>query len=132
VKSNPEMPMQQYNGLVTSSPRRHAPATDVDHTPRLFRRFVATGLTEVQLNAGVQRRKFTGRRMSIVNYLYAAAPRIPGQTRDNYGGFHRRGIDPLSYQALVDSGPGSQPTNPGGPGKMAGTNFHNPYAMGGG
>lgn len=131
-RSSPETPMQSYNGLVTASPSRRAPATDIDHTPRTFRHYVSVGYTDMQLrNQGTQNKKFTGFRMADVNYLYAVAPTIPGQQRDNYGGFIRRGIDPLSWQSIVDAGPGSQPVHPAGPGKMASDYIHNPYAGGG-
>ena len=123
--------MQSFNGLVTASPRRHAPQIDVDHTPRLFREYVNTGQGDVQLTAGVPLKRFTGKRLKLVNYLYAAVPIVPGQRRDNRGGFIRRGIDPRNWQNLVDNGPGAQPSNPGGPAQMASPYFHNPYAMGG-
>ncbi len=130
---SPDVSMQSYNGLVTASSHRSAPQTDVDHTPRLFRRIVdASGFQDVQLQSGVFRRKYTGVRLNDANYLYAAVPVIPGQRRNSYGGFVPRGIDPLSYANLVANGPGAQPANPGGPGQMTGNAFYNPYAMGGG
>jgi hypothetical protein len=126
----PDYPMRLNNGNLTSSPRRHAPTTDLDSTPREYRRYVdASGFSHVQADNGLHRRVGSGLRgpLAFVTYLYAMQPIIPGQTRDNYGGFHHpRGIDPQSYAQLWADGPGSQPVNPGGPGKIASNYFVNP------
>jgi hypothetical protein len=53
-------------------------------------------------------------------------PRIPGQTRGDVSGFHKRGPSPLNYDQFWQQGPGSQPSNPGGPGQIAGPQFINP------
>lgn len=125
----PFYPMELYNGLVAGKPDRQAPTSDFDMTPRQFRRYVnPSGSQDVQLNCGTQRRIRSGLRFGYkgTGYLFTVEPRIPGQTRGNYGGFHVRGPDPLSMQALFDNGPGGQPTNPGGPGKIAGPAYRNP------
>lgn len=115
------------NGYLQANPVIHAPTTTTDFSPRLFQRYnIAAGQFEVQLDNGLHRKIGTGLRLPQVTYLYAANPRIPGQMRDNYGGFHKRGIDPQSYNNLVQNGPGAQPSNPGGPGKMAGNYLYNP------
>lgn len=121
--------MVVLNGYLTRSRHRDIPTTDVDHSPREFRRFVnASGSQDVQISNGLYRKTGFGRRFPIafVNYLYASNPRIPGQMRDDYSGKHKRGIDPLSFQSLWQDGPGSQPAHPGGPGKIAAESFYNP------
>lgn len=122
-------PMVVLNGYLTSAPNRANPSTDIDHAPREFRRFVnASGAQDVQISNGLWRKTGFGRRKAIdyVTWIYAASPRIPGQQRDDFGGKHKRGIDPLSYRQLFEEGPGSQPVNPGGPGKIAGDMIWNP------
>jgi hypothetical protein len=120
--------MQILNGLVVPKPNRQPPSSDIDLTQRQFRRYIGTGAQDVQLNCGTQRRLRSGLRFPYrgTGWLWTVEPRIPGQTRGNYGGFHKRGPDPLSVSALFDNGPGSQPTNPGGPGKIAAPLYHNP------
>lgn len=126
----PYQPMILDNGYLTRARNRAAPSTDKDSTPREFRRYVdASGFAHVQADNGLHRRVASGLRgpLAFVNYLYAIQPIIPGQTRDNYGGFHHpRGIDPQSYAQLWADGPGAQPVNPGGPGKIASNYFVNP------
>lgn len=122
-------PMVVLNGYLKRKQNRLSPESDADHSPREFRRFVnASGVQDVQIKNGLWGKTTMGRRQPIdyVDYLYAANPRIPGQRRDDIGGKHKRGIDPQSWQALVDSGPGSQPVNPGGPGQMVGDSLWNP------
>lgn len=105
-----------------------------DHTPTLQRRDdggAVSGRDNVQLINPVAT---TSRKRIVLytaaGYLWAVVPRIPGQTRDNFGGFHMRGIDPQSYAAMVARGPGSNPVNPGGPGKIAGRSYVNPMHTG--
>src|SRR5262249_21340912 len=122
-------PMTIVNGFLTRSPRRANPSTDIDHYPREFRRFVnASGAQDVQINNGLFRKTGFGRRLPIAyaNYLYASTPRIPGQHRRDLSGNHKKGIDPLSYRRLWQQGPGSQPANPGGPGKLASNIVNSP------
>jgi hypothetical protein len=129
-RGSPYYPMAVQNGYLTAKPDRSAPQTDVDHAPREYRNVVdASGYKHVQLNNGLFRRIGSGLRgpLAFVTYLYAAMPVIPGQMRDNFGGYqHPRGIDPQSYAQLWADGPGSQPVNPGGPGKIAADYFVNP------
>lgn len=125
-------PVGVINGFLTATPNRHAPTTDIDHSVRDFRRFVNVGQYDVQLRNGLRNGQRLGRMQvpgMIQTYLMNSTPYIPGQGRDNWGGFHKRGIDPLSYQKLVDDGPGSQPQNPGGPGRIAAAQFYNPGTM---
>lgn len=130
VPGTPYAPVQVDNGYLTSKPNRHAPTTDADSTPRTYQSIVdASGFKHVQTFNGLQRRIGSGLRgpINYVTRLYASVPIIPGQNRDNYGGFHKhRAIDPQSYAQLWADGPGSQPVNPGGPGQIAADYFINP------
>ncbi|HVH71533.1 MAG TPA: hypothetical protein VNB49_10535 [Candidatus Dormibacteraeota bacterium] len=121
-------PMTTYNGKVVAKADRQAPTCDYDLTPRQLRRYVNMSMTDVQLNNGLFNGVASGRRINYAGagFLYAVAPIIPGQTRDNVAGFHRRGPSPLNYQAMWEAGPGAQPANPGGPGKIAAPVFYNP------
>jgi hypothetical protein len=122
-------PVGSVNGYLTANPSIHAPTTTTDHSVRDFRRFVNVGQYDVQLRNGLRNGQGLGRMQvpgMIQSYLATSMPTIPGQRRDNWGGFHKRGIDPLSYAKLVSDGPGSQPQNPGGPGKIAAPTFYNP------
>lgn len=121
-------PMMPWNNGIRYSTNRRAPA-DKDALPRTFRRYVnASGVQDVQLHNGMRNGILTGRRIPYrgTGYLYGVRPEIPGQTRDNYGGYHIKGPSPLNMQAIWQNGPGSQPDNPGGPGKIAATHFVNP------
>ena len=120
------MPTGPLNGYLTRARNRANPTTDIDHTPRLFQRYYNTGQFDVQLNNGLHRRIGTGLRLNEANYLYAVQVLASVGTHDDYGGKHKRGIDPLSYNRLVQNGPGSQPANPGGPGKIAANTLYNP------
>jgi hypothetical protein len=125
-----QVPLELLNGLVVNKSNRKPPSSDWDQTPIGFRRFVNTGTQDVQIWNGLRHRVATGYRFAYpgAGYLYAYAPVMPGSawTPATYGGTHKRGIDPLSYARLQREGPGSQPANPGGPGKIAGTSYHNP------
>lgn len=124
---SPYSPMQVYNGYLTSAANRHAPTTDKDNSPIEFRNYVnASGAQDVQINNGLQRRIASGLRLPYVSFLYASVPIVPGQQRDNYGGFHKHGIGPLEFQNIWNQGPGSQPQAPGGTRQMAGIYLHNP------
>lgn len=122
-------PMQTYNGGLVRKANRQAPTCDADILPHQFRRYVdASGVQSVQLVNGLQGNIATGLRIPYhgTGYLFAAAPRIPGQTRGDVAGFHRRGPSPLNWESMWQNGPGSQPANPGGPGRIAGPQFYNP------
>ncbi len=105
-----------------------------DRTPTVQRRDdggAVSGRDNVQLRnpvAATSRKRIV--LYSAAGYLWAVVPRIPGQTRDNFAGFHMRGIDPQSYAALIAAGPGSNPVNPGGPGRIAGKSYINPMHTG--
>jgi hypothetical protein len=122
-------PMRVYNGLIYRKINRQAPDSDVDGLPHQVRRVVnASGAQDVQLINGLQNGIAAGHRTPYfgAGYLFMAAPRIPGQTRGDVAGFHRRGPSPLNYQNMWQQGPGSQPDNPGGPGRIAAPTFVNP------
>lgn len=122
-------PMQFYNGGLRRSPNRRAPECDIDILPHQLRNFVnASGAQDVQLHNGLQNGVAAGFRIPYrgSGWLFMAAPIIPGQTRGDVSGFHMRGPSPLNYQMMWEMGPGSQPDNPGGPGKIAAPRFVNP------
>lgn len=125
-----QYPMRIMNGYLIAARSRHAPTTDIDLTPREFRRYVNVAQADVQLDNRLHRRIAQGRRKIFdvigVDYLYASGAYQPGQMRDDISGKHKKGIDPLSYQTLWQAGPGSQPIHPGGPGKIAAASFYNP------
>jgi hypothetical protein len=121
--------MQTYNGGLVRKPNRRAPSSDVDILPHQFRRYVnASGVQDVQLLNGLGNGRLAGWRIPYfgAGWLFAAAPRIPGQTRGDVAGFHPRGPSPLNYEQMWQQGPGSQPSNPGGPGRIAGPQYINP------
>lgn len=123
--------MQSYNGSLVSKRNRQAPSSDVDTLPHQFRRVVnASGAQDVQLVNGMQNGILTGLRLPYAGagYLYAVVPRIPGQTRGDAAGFHTRGPSPLNYDQMWQNGPGAQPPNPGGPGRIAAPQFINPMS----
>lgn len=122
--------MSVYNGSEFRKPDRQAPQSDVDRYPYLIRRYTNMSTHDVQLHNGLRWGVASGRRIGYkgAGYLFTVMPRIPGQTRDNAAGWHTRGPSPLNVQNLVQNGPGSQPSNPGGPGKIAGPLFVNPMS----
>jgi hypothetical protein len=119
-------PMMSYDGLVTRAPNRRAGELDLDHRPRDFRRFVDNSAHPVQLLNGLRASAAMGKRIKWVGWTYASVPRIPGQHRDNWGGFVNHGIGPLEYQNMYQEGPGSQPVNPGGVRQIQGSHLDNP------
>lgn len=116
-------PMAVINGCETRKPNRRAPESDVDNSPWPIRRFTNMSTTDVQLHNGLRWKTATGRRIGYQGsgYLALVAPIIPGQTRDNVAGFHKRGPSPYNVADVFAAGPGSQPEHPGGPGQIAGT-----------
>jgi hypothetical protein len=122
-------PMQGYNNGIQRKWNRQAPDSDADHLPHQLRNFVnASGAQDVQLVNGLQNGIAAGWRIPYrgAGWLFMAAPRIPGQTRGDVAGFHARGPSPLNWQQMWENGPGSQPDNPGGPGRIAAPRFVNP------
>jgi hypothetical protein len=124
-----DYPMQSYNGSLRLKMNRLPPSTDVDTLPHQFRRYVnASGVQDVQLLNGLANGRLAGWRMPYLGagWFALSAPRIPGQTRGDVAGFHPRGPSPLNVQQMWQNGPGSQPSNPGGPGRIAAPRFINP------
>lgn len=122
-------PMHTYNGGLVRKPNRQAPTSDADILPHQFRRYVnASGVQDVQAINGLRNGVAAGKRIGYrgAGWLYAVVPRIPGQTRGDVAGFHKRGPSPLNYDKFWQDGPGSQPDNPGGPGRIAAPQFYNP------
>lgn len=134
-RHNKGAPVRNYYGLQFAAPATSQYSRSYnDHTPTVQRRNDSgqvSGVANVQLINPVAT---TSRKRIVLytaaGYLWAVVPRIPGQTRDNFAGFHMRGIDPQSYAALLAAGPGSNPVNPGGPGKIAGRSYINPMHTG--
>lgn len=122
--------MRVANGSEVRKPNRQAASSDVDLSTWLARRYTNMGVTDVQLNNGLRYGVAKGRRVGYrgTGYLYAVRPIIPGQTRDNVAGFHRRGPSPYTVQDIWEQGPGAQPEHPGGPGKIAAPTFINPMS----
>jgi hypothetical protein len=120
--------MQPLNGCERRAPNRQASQQDKDYSTWLARRFTNMSVTDVQLNNGLRNGVASGKRITAwgVGYLYAARPIIPGQTRDNVAGFHKRGPSPYTVADVWQAGPGSQPEHPGGPGRIAAPRFINP------
>lgn len=121
--------MQSYNGGLRPKRNRQAPSCDEDTYPHQMRRFVnASGAQDIQLHNGLRNGIAAGWRIPYrgSGWLFMAAPIIPGQTRGDVAGFHVRGPSPLNYQMMWELGPGSQPDNPGGPGRIAAARFVNP------
>ena len=122
--------MMGYNGRETWKTNRRPPQSDVDGYPSLIRTLTNMSVTDVQLNNGLFYRVGSGKRINYAGagYLNVVQPRIPGQTRDNVSGYHRRGPSPYNVADLYMNGPGSQPNHPGGPGEIAGPTFINPMS----
>lgn len=122
-------PMIVINGLEMAHPNRRAPSSDLDRYPKSFPHPInASGLQDVQIKNGLAMKRLSGKRIPYrgTGYLFASAPRTPGLTRGDVAGFHKRGPAPQNVSNLFDAGPGSQPSNPGGPGKIAAPSFYNP------
>lgn len=124
------MPMMSYNGLEHWKTNRRPSQSDVDGYPWPLRRYTNMSMTDVQLNNGLHRGIGSGRRINYrgAGYLNVTMPQIPGQTRDNASGYHRRGPSLYNIQDLYNNGPGSQPEHPGGPGTIAAPTFVNPMS----
>lgn len=127
--SIPPAPMQGYNNGLQRKWNRLPSTSDADRLPHQLRNFVdASGAQQMQIGNGLQNGILAGKRIPYrgAGYLFMASPIIPGQTRGDVAGFHARGPSPLNYQSMWDAGPGSQPDNPGGPGRIAAPTFVNP------
>lgn len=120
--------MVSINGCETWKTNRRPSQSDVDYSPYLIRRYTNMSVTDVQLNNGLRNRVAAGLRIGYrgTGYLWTVSPIIPGQTRDNAAGFHKKGPSPYTVDDVFTNGPGSQPEHPGGPGKIAAASFVNP------
>jgi hypothetical protein len=131
----PYYPMESYRGLsAIPNPARNN-GEDIDNTPRQFRRVVnASGLQDMQIHNGMKWGTLRGvLKLPVMpaDYFWGNAaqiPVIPGQTRGDVSGFHKRGPSSYNIQNMLQAGPGSQPANPGGPGQIAGTTLINPMS----
>lgn len=123
-------PMELLNGREFSKRNRQAPQSDVDMYPYPIRRYTNMSVTDVQLGNGLRNRVASGLRIPYpgAGYLNVVRPQIPGQTRDNVAGYHKKGPSPYRVQDVWTNGPGSQPEHPGGPGKIAASAFINPMS----
>jgi hypothetical protein len=126
----PFYPMTVYTGRSSIPMRARNNGDDIDLTPRTLRRYVdASGVKSVQLHNGLRWGVASGRQMLYDgSFFYAFSPRIPGQSRGDSGGFHKRGPSPYQVSNQFQAGPGSQPEAPGGPGTLAGTQLFNPMS----
>ena len=122
--------MQSLNGCETYKTNRRPSQSDVDMSPYIIRRYTNMSVTDVQLNNGLHNGVASGKRFTYqgTGYLYAVQPQIPGQTRDNASGYHRRGPSAYNVSDIFTAGPGAQPEHPGGPGKIAAPKFINPMS----
>jgi hypothetical protein len=131
VGKTSQYPLQNYNGLTGPDSRGalSQAAQQLDHRPAQFRRFVDTGSQSVQLRNGLQSRTAAGTMFTPYPYGQSFVPSIPGQTRDNVAG-GPPGFGPTGYTInnWMQSGPGSQPENPGGVGFLAGNALYNPMS----
>lgn len=126
--------MIPYNGMMTPNRARNN-GSDQEHTPVMFRQFVAaSGVHDVQLKNGVGQISMLRVDSTATmpgfpkktGYLYAVSQIIPTHQWKDAAGFHPRGPAPQNVQNVWEAGPGSQPANPGGPGKIAAPAFVNP------
>jgi hypothetical protein len=125
-------PMRSYNNGLVRNWNRLPSSSDMDILPHEYRRYMGdvSGATNMQLNNGLSRGIMAGKRINYAGagYMYGVVPRIPGQTRGDVAGFHPRGPSPLNYDVMWEAGPGSQPANPAGPGRIAAPIFFNPMS----
>jgi hypothetical protein len=110
-------------------------ARDYDHSPIIFSRF-ATRWGDVQLKNGLANGVGSGRIWGYrgEGWLDVTVPTVPGQTRQ-YGGqlpgnYVQKGPAPSQWTNHVNTGPGSQPNYPGGPGQIMGSALDNPGSGG--
>lgn len=121
-------PMQSMNNCERRARNRQPSQSDLDYSTWPIRRYTNMSVTDVQLNNGLHHGVASGKRINYrgAGYLWTVAPIIPGQTRDNVAGFHRKGPSPYNVDDVFTAGPGAQPEHPGGPGKIAAPTFINP------
>jgi hypothetical protein len=121
--------MIPYNRSMIPNPAR-LNGSDLEQIPVWWReKQNPNGALDVQLKNGVgqvSQKKMDSTFYHRIGYLYAASQIIPPHSWRDYGGWHTRGPAPANMQNLWESGPGAQPANPGGPGKIASPAFVNP------
>jgi hypothetical protein len=137
--------MQPLNGLTfanpniggSSGPAASTYARDIDGTPITFNRF-GTRWGDMQLKNGLANGVASGKIWGYrgEGWYDVVVPTIPGQTRQigkTPNTFVPRGGAPSQWQNYVQSGPGSQPDYPGGPGQVMGGQLVSPMeALAGG
>lgn len=117
--------------------RKHTPnpnivygQTDMDNQPTTFNR-IGTRWGDAQMHNGWDNTNW-GRRThyATAGFMNEVMPIIPGQSRLIPSGFPRQGPAPSQWQKNVSTGPGLQPSYPGGPGQMQGVSLVNPGSGG--
>jgi hypothetical protein len=130
--SQPYYPVMPWNGLIRPNvtARLSQGGADYGRAPILIRQWTNLGYNDVQLHNGMGRGQLNGQLYPYYQqvFVWAYMPRIPGQTRGDVGGFHKRGPSIYNVQDMLMNGPGSQPEHPGGPGQVAGTTIINPMS----
>lgn len=131
VKDTPFYPVVSYNGMVDYDLSRSPGAFGRDTAPHLHRKWTNLGYNDVIIRNGLGRGVASGRKFPYFAQMYVwnFIPRIPGQTRGDAGGFHKRGPSSYNVEDWIQAGPGSQPEHPGGPGQVVGSNVvYNPMS----
>jgi hypothetical protein len=128
--NTPYYPVQVYNGLTQPDAKAvlSQGAQIIERRPFQFRRFNNLGYADVQIKNGLWNGVGKGIMFTPYPVGQAFVPSIPGQTRGDVGGFHKRGPSTYNIEDMLASGPGSQPEHPGGPGTIAGTTLYNPMS----
>lgn len=130
VGNTAQYPVVSYNGTVGPDPAVLSQAGNMRRASALaqHRWWTNLGYQDIQLHNGMGRGQLTGKQYNYLDQMYVVAfiPRIPGQTRGDAGGFHKRGPSSYMVQDWLNAGPGSQPEHPGGPGTIAGQSIMNP------
>lgn len=123
----PPIGMGVKDAMVVRKWNRRPPSSDYDLTRRLFRRYVNTSSTDVQLNSGTQKMLRSGYRWPYrgAGWLFPVPP-FQAAFQPTFGGFPVRGPDPWSMARQFVQGPGRNPINPGGPASIAAVTYENP------
>jgi len=129
-------PMGSYNGLLTANPHtiQHY-ANDLDNTPITYNR-LATRWADMQLKNGLANGVASGKIWGYrgEGWYDVVVPVIPGQSRLIGGGLPGNypiiGPAPSQVQNQFNTGPGSQPDYPSGPGSTLGGQLYNPGSGG--
>lgn len=139
--TTPMRSMQSYNGMtgvmvdLNGQPNIFPGpyARDYDHTPIIFNRF-GTRWGDIQLKNGLANGAAQGKIFGYPGegWFDVVVPQIPGQSRQ-YGGrlpgnYVAKGGSPSQWQNYVNATAGAQPSYPGGPGQVLGSQLYNPGA----